>query len=466
MTSSRTCRRSRVGAADTNERLRRLVGSGLPIRSDFTVPGSPVRFVAWLRSTARVGLLRTRWPDAGRLIFRVPDRLGVGRIRPGAKGGGNPRQVRRASQAGGATRQRALTGQLSTWHDLTPRSAGEQNRNEEVAWVCVDALPMFCACRACFGWGGGPTRPIPQLQRVRILSPQRDSIGAPGTGRRAVAPDATFSLQTARWFDRVKAAIPRDGTSIGGTTTPCFRRLRLRSVARLLRVRRLGRRPDGRVRRARGVDGRVVPNLSSWRRAVVCAVKQGHEPLHATVVVVDGKGVAFFGDSGWGKSTLAASFIKAGHSVLTDDLLVIREVDGVLYGFPGPSRIKLFLDVARRFQPEKIMDEPIDPDSEKARFFRWLDTRRAIGLCRCTGFSSWTSRRTRRAASASERSRRARRLWPWLARRSTGVSRAPIGCSASSWPPGSGPGACRSAGSATPEPCRCSTQSARPSLPT
>src|SRR5207249_6938123 len=35
-------------------------------------------------------------------------------------------------------------------------------------------------------------------------------------------------------------------------------------------------------------------------------VRLGFEPIHATVVVVDRQGIAFLGDSGFGKSTLAA----------------------------------------------------------------------------------------------------------------------------------------------------------------
>jgi len=80
-------------------------------------------------------------------------------------------------------------------------------------------------------------------------------------------------------------------------------------------------------------------------------VKQGIEPLHATTVVVDGQAIAFLGDSGHGKSSLAACFLAAGHRLLTDDLLVIGESGDYLMAHPGPPRIKLFPAVARRFLP-------------------------------------------------------------------------------------------------------------------
>src|SRR5262249_13847752 len=40
-------------------------------------------------------------------------------------------------------------------------------------------------------------------------------------------------------------------------------------------------------------------------------VQSGFEPLHATVIVIDGAGIALLGQSGYGKSTLAASFLAA-----------------------------------------------------------------------------------------------------------------------------------------------------------
>jgi hypothetical protein len=78
-------------------------------------------------------------------------------------------------------------------------------------------------------------------------------------------------------------------------------------------------------------------------------VKQGFEPLHATAVVVDGGAVAFLGESGFGKSSLAACFLEAGCRLLTDDLLVLQRSSAQVFAFPGPPRIKLFPQIARRF---------------------------------------------------------------------------------------------------------------------
>jgi hypothetical protein len=78
-------------------------------------------------------------------------------------------------------------------------------------------------------------------------------------------------------------------------------------------------------------------------------VKKGLEPLHATTVVVNGEAVALLGNSGFGKSSLAACFLATGHRVLTDDLLVLQSFGDGFMAYPGPPRIKLFPRLARRF---------------------------------------------------------------------------------------------------------------------
>jgi hypothetical protein len=94
-------------------------------------------------------------------------------------------------------------------------------------------------------------------------------------------------------------------------------------------------------------------------------VRRGFEPLHATAVVVDGEAVVFLGQSGFGKSTLAASFLDAGYQVLTDDLLVLHERAGGLVAHPGPPWIKLFPKLARSFFGEGIVGTPMNAGTPK-----------------------------------------------------------------------------------------------------
>lgn len=55
----------------------------------------------------------------------------------------------------------------------------------------------------------------------------------------------------------------------------------------------------------------------------------GTPVLHASGVVIDGGAFGFLGQSGRGKSTMAAAFARAGHAFLTDDgLLLERQGEG------------------------------------------------------------------------------------------------------------------------------------------
>lgn len=126
--------------------------------------------------------------------------------------------------------------------------------------------------------------------------------------------------------------------------------------------------PDGRSVGCRKLERATIESFQTYLLGQVLSfalVKQGHEPLHSTVVVVDGKGVAFLGECGYGKSTLAAAFLHAGYPVLTDDLLMMRDLGGNCCGFPGAPRIKLFPEVAQRFLPRQAAGTPMNPDTEK-----------------------------------------------------------------------------------------------------
>jgi len=73
----------------------------------------------------------------------------------------------------------------------------------------------------------------------------------------------------------------------------------------------------------------------------------GMEPLHGTVVVIDGEAIGFLGDCGYGKSTLGAAFLRLGFPILTDDLMVVEPTSSGYAVHPGMPRIKLFPSVAR-----------------------------------------------------------------------------------------------------------------------
>lgn len=100
-----------------------------------------------------------------------------------------------------------------------------------------------------------------------------------------------------------------------------------------------------------------------------CALlKQGIEPLHATVVVIRKQAVAFLGNCGYGKSSLGAAFLRAGHTILTDDMLVTSMPDrqqSIALAHPGPSRIKLFPNIARTLLGHRRRGAPMNPGTAK-----------------------------------------------------------------------------------------------------
>jgi hypothetical protein len=80
---------------------------------------------------------------------------------------------------------------------------------------------------------------------------------------------------------------------------------------------------------------------------------------------VDSEAVVLLGDSGFGKSSLAASFVAAGHALLTDDLLLLQPTAGRFEAYPGPPRIKLFPAMARRFLRRAATGVPMNAETEK-----------------------------------------------------------------------------------------------------
>ncbi len=94
-------------------------------------------------------------------------------------------------------------------------------------------------------------------------------------------------------------------------------------------------------------------------------VKAGCEPLHATVLEHRGDALALVGESGQGKSTLAASFLAEGLRLLTDDLMLLAPGAPPLLAYPGPARIKLLPDAAETFLGPGAARVPMNPETDK-----------------------------------------------------------------------------------------------------
>ncbi len=88
----------------------------------------------------------------------------------------------------------------------------------------------------------------------------------------------------------------------------------------------------------------------------------GHETIHAASVVLDGYAIGILGDSARGKSTLAASFLQAGATLLSDDFLVLgREADQYVV-YPGFPRIKLYERVSQHLIADRTKGMPMNAD--------------------------------------------------------------------------------------------------------
>jgi len=146
----------------------------------------------------------------------------------------------------------------------------------------------------------------------------------------ASLPDGSRYL---RWSGAFEFLIPRDGRSI--TCRPLT---------------------------SRGVDAfhtHLGPSLS------FALINLGLEPLHSTTLAIDGEAVALMGDCGYGKSSLGASFVKAGHPLLTDDLLVLGSEGGTFVAYPGAPRVKLYPAIAKIIFGPRVRGLRLEPLTPK-----------------------------------------------------------------------------------------------------
>ena len=203
-----------------------------------------------------------------------------------------------------------------------------------------------------------------------------------------------------RFFDLVVASnIDLDGTDASGYAVDCEFRLRdtpmvvpdscewsaifgtprpWLSVAdhggsKLIRIHELADfrvAPDG-----SDVDGHPLTDLpvESVRHLFVNQVlplmlaSRGKTVLHASAVSTARGAVAFVGATGFGKSTLAASFHVAGQPMLTDDCLLAEEVDGVWVAYPSGGELHLCPDIVESLVGIDDRTVPVAHYTDKCR---------------------------------------------------------------------------------------------------
>jgi hypothetical protein len=80
--------------------------------------------------------------------------------------------------------------------------------------------------------------------------------------------------------------------------------------------------------------------------ATLLLQQRGYPSLHSSAIQTQHGAVVFLGRRGQGKSTMAASFLKHGYTLITDDALPLRVQDGRVCGGPGISIMKLWAATA------------------------------------------------------------------------------------------------------------------------
>lgn len=83
----------------------------------------------------------------------------------------------------------------------------------------------------------------------------------------------------------------------------------------------------------------------------ICTHEQGDLSIHASAVEIAGQGVLFAGPGRYGKTTLAAGFVRAGHRLLSEDTSRCS-VGRPPVVFPGPAVLRLRPDVASQLPME------------------------------------------------------------------------------------------------------------------
>ncbi|MCD7033161.1 aldolase [Metabacillus sp. GX 13764] len=88
-------------------------------------------------------------------------------------------------------------------------------------------------------------------------------------------------------------------------------------------------------------------------------MQKGMLPLHGSAIEIDGRAYAIVGESGAGKSTTAAAFLKEGFKLLSDDVISIENREGVPLVFPAYPQQKLWQESMNSFEMQTQHYQPL-----------------------------------------------------------------------------------------------------------
>jgi hypothetical protein len=126
-----------------------------------------------------------------------------------------------------------------------------------------------------------------------------------------------------------------------------------------------------------GADPRAVQAVLDGAVLGALLHQRGELPLHATTLVAPegDRAIALAGPSGAGKSTTGFALVRAGWTLLSDDLTRVTLVDGVPTAWPGRSRLRLLDDACMRFELDTHTLEPAPnwPDKFVVALPQWSE---------------------------------------------------------------------------------------------
>ena len=117
-----------------------------------------------------------------------------------------------------------------------------------------------------------------------------------------------------------------------------------------------------------GTSEATVEHLFLNQIVPLALSQQGQLVLHGSAVNADGSALAFLGDSGQGKSTLAGHFSAHGMPFLTDDGLLVDQRGARARVAPGHRSIRLWADSERSLLPVGVQKSGAVQFTNKGRF--------------------------------------------------------------------------------------------------
>jgi hypothetical protein len=89
------------------------------------------------------------------------------------------------------------------------------------------------------------------------------------------------------------------------------------------------------------VDERILSLFVAGSVMALVSYQRGLLPLHASAIAIEGRAIAFVGESGAGKSTTAAALQACGYGIVTDDVLPVRVEGARSWVSPAFPQLKL-----------------------------------------------------------------------------------------------------------------------------